>query len=1797
MASLARAVASSRRPVAAVALASMLLCVALAGNAHAAPVPDGLLAGESGESHFGQSIALSADGDTALVGAPTAGGGAGAVLVFTRTGSTWTQRAELTPASGEEIGDGAFGTSVALSSEGNTAVIGAPADSLDAGAVWVFTRSSEGAWTQQGAKLTPAVGEESLTGAFGSSVALSKDGAIALIGAPGDSGEAGAAWAFTRSEAGAWTQQGTKLTAKAGEETGSGAFGSSVALSKDGAIALIGAPGDSGEAGAVWAFTYAEGAWTQQGAKLTGGGEEGEGAFGSSVALSKDGDTALIGGPGDGEPGSEPLRGAAWVFTRSQAGAWAQQGEKLVAKTGEAIGEGRFGSSVALSKDGAIALIGAPADNTNVGAAWSFTRSEAGAWSQQGQKLTGSGEEGEGQFGSSVALSADGYTELTGGPADNTNTGAVWAFVTPPTVSGVSPDKGPEAGETSVTITGTNFSEAAAVEFGSVSATSFEVISPTSITAIAPPGAGAADVTVTTSGGVSATGSADRFTYVPPPTVMTKAASSITQTTATLNATVDPNGGEVTSCNFEYGTTELYGSSVPCSSLPGSGTGPVAVSAPLENLTPNTPYYFRIVATSLGGTSTDILHPQTFTTLPDAPTVVTEAASSIAQTTVTLNATVNPNGGEVTSCKFDYGTTEAYGKSAPCSSLPGSGTSTVAVSAGLESLSPNTTYHFRVVATNPGGTSDGSDQAFKTLPNGPVVVTKAASSITQSTATLNATVNPNGGEVTSCKFDYGTTEAYGKSAPCSSLPGSGTSAVAVSAAVGGLSPNTTYHFRVVATNSGGTSDGSDQTLTTLPNPPTVVTKAASSITQTTATLNATVNPNGGEITSCELDYGTTETYDKSVPCSTLPGSGGSAVAVSAAVTGLSANTTYHFQIVATNAGGTSKGSDQTFKTLPDAPTVVTKAASSVSQTTATLNTTVNPNGGEVTSCEFDYGTTESYGKSAPCSSLPGSGTSPVAVSASLKSLSANTTYHFRVVATNPGGTSEGSDQTFKTLPDAPTVVTGAASSLTQTSATLNATVNPNGGEVGVGECKLEYGTTITYGHEAPCSPSPGSGNSAVAVSASVMGLSANTTYHFRIVATNAGGTGIGTDQTFKTLPNPPTVVTNAASSIMQTTATLNATVNPNGGEVSSCKLEYGTSETYGSSVSCTPSSPGSGNSAVAVSASVTGLSANTTYHFRVVATNAGGTGTGSDGTFKTLPNAPTVVTEQASFPPAQTSATINATVNPNGGEVTNCHFDYGITSGYGREASCSSLPGSGISAVAVSASLTGLSPNTLYYFRIVATNAGGTSTDTINAQTFETAPGPPAIVAEGATEIKPTTAILNATANLLGGKISQCYFNVFDSQTDQRVFSRGCTQPQDFGTVKVSALAEELSPETSYYFTVDVENNFEERSFVESQVFKTAPGPGVVTGAASLVTQKSATLNATVNPNGDEVENCKFEYGTSTSYEKSVPCSPPSPGSGTSPVAVSAPALKLSENTTYHFRIVARNSGGVSLGADHTFSTLPNPPTVVTSAASSPTQTAATLNGTVNPNGGEVKECRFEYGTSTSYGASIPCSSPPGSGTSAVAVSAGLESLSPNTTYHFRIVATNLGGKSEGADQSFTTEPAPPPPLPPTTTTSTTTTTTTTTPAETVLTTTNTTAETTSTPSTTPEPPAATCRVSLASTSITTKSGGMAAIRLVWTGTGASTCGGKLTLTAKAKGKSRRPKATLIGTGAFSIPFGKDQIVRVKLNQAGRALLSADHGRLSAKLAILQLFPDPSPAQIETIHFTLEARLSSKGKR
>jgi phosphodiesterase/alkaline phosphatase D-like protein len=599
-----------------------------------------------------------------------------------------------------------------------------------------------------------------------------------------------------------------------------------------------------------------------------------------------------------------------------------------------------------------------------------------------------------------------------------------------------------------------------------------------------------------------------------------------------------------------------------------------------------------------------------------APVVKTAAASSVAKTSATLNGGVNPEGETVSDCHFDYGTTPSFGSSVPCTTLPGAGSSTVAVSAPIEGLALGTHYYFRVVATNPTGTSFGAAESFTTEAAAPSVETGGGSSIGQTSAKLNATVTPNGGAVSNCHFDYGTTPSYGSSVPCATLPGSGDSAVAVSAAIESLAPNVTYYYRVVATNPVGTSFGSAATLTTQAAAPAVKTAAASSVAKTSATLNGGVDPNGETVSDCHFDYGPTPSYGSSVPCTTLPGGGNSTVGVTASIEGLALGTPYYFRVVATNPTGTSFGTAESFTTQAAVPSVETDAASPVGLTGATLNATVNPNGATVSDCHFDYGPTPVYGSSAPCKPAPGSGHAKVPVSATLEHLQLGTTYYFRVVATNSVGTTLGSAESFATQAAAPTAETGAASSVGQTGAMLNATVDPNG-EI-VTSCRFEYGLTTSFESTVPCTTLPGSGNAAVAVQRAIAGLNPQATYYFRIVATNGTGTGDGAVGHFTTAHPAPTVVTNAASLVAQTAATLTAIVNPNGEAVSDCHFDYGLTSSYGSSVPCA-ALPGSGGSAVEVSTSLSGLSLATTYDYRIVATSPEGTSYGVLEALTTLP--------------------------------------------------------------------------------------------------------------------------------------------------------------------------------------------------------------------------------------------------------------------------------------------------------------------------------------------------------------------------------------------------------------------------------------------------------------------------------------------------------------------------------------------------------------------------------------------------
>ncbi len=239
---------------------------------------------------------------------------------------------------------------------------------------------------------------------------------------------------------------------------------------------------------------------------------------------------------------------------------------------------------------------------------------------------------------------------------------------------------------------------------------------------------------------------------------------------------------------------------------------------------------------------------------PDAAAIATGAATEITSSSAALHGMVDPDGATVTNCRFDYGTTTAYGSSVPCAQLPGGGTAPIEVSADLSGLAPGTTYYFQLVVTNAGGTTSGgfldSSSSFTTGGSGGATAsTGVATDVTSTSATLNGTAGASSGTVTLCRFEYGETSgAYSSKAPCAQTVGIGTSPVAVSASVTGLLPGTTYHFRLVLESSNGSGFGTDETFMTAgSSPPTVATRYPLTGWPEIALLGGEINAHGNDV--------------------------------------------------------------------------------------------------------------------------------------------------------------------------------------------------------------------------------------------------------------------------------------------------------------------------------------------------------------------------------------------------------------------------------------------------------------------------------------------------------------------------------------------------------------------------------------------------------------------------------------------------------------------------------------------------------------------------------------------------------------------------------------------------------------------------------------------------------------------------------------------------------------------------------------------------------------------------------------
>jgi hypothetical protein len=425
--------------------------------------------------------------------------------------------------------------------------------------------------------------------------------------------------------------------------------------------------------------------------------------------------------------------------------------------------------------------------------------------------------------------------------------------------------------------------------------------------------------------------------------------------------------------------------------------------------------------------------------------------------------------------------------------------------------------------------ADNSNFQIRVLPgaNFPSVTTGAPSTVLRSSATLNGSADPDGaGDIVDCHFDYGTSTSYGSgSAAClnssdvvvGTVGNPITAATAVHADVSSLAPATTYHYRLVGATTSQSSPGGDMSFTTPSAVADVTSGPATEVTKFGATLTGSYTGDGVE-TYYYFQYGPDTNYGQTTaaPPGISNGTGAGTQNVSAGIGDLVANTTYHYRIVAHNSFGDNFGVDRTFITSPpDLPVVDSTSASGVGGGSATLSAEIKPGYGP-TVYRFEYGPSTSYGsRTYPGGPLDADDEDHTA-STDVEELSPATTYHFRVLATNFAGTTFGPDQMF-TTPGPPVLDSFTASSITTSSAIISAQVNPS---LSPTSFHVEYGGTAAYGSHTIESASIGEDSSSHSATTTLSGLSSGTTYHYRVVASNAVDTTYGSDQIFTTAMIP-----------------------------------------------------------------------------------------------------------------------------------------------------------------------------------------------------------------------------------------------------------------------------------------------------------------------------------------------------------------------------------------------------------------------------------------------------------------------------------------------------------------------------------------------------------------------------------------------------------------------------------------------------------------------------------------------------
>ena len=487
------------------------------------------------------------------------------------------------------------------------------------------------------------------------------------------------------------------------------------------------------------------------------------------------------------------------------------------------------------------------------------------------------------------------------------------------------------------------------------------------------------------------------------------------------------------------------------------------------------------------------------------------------------------------------------------------------------------------------------------------LVTTAASNISYTTATSGGNITYSETSVTAKGVCWSTSQ---NPTTANSKTTDGTGTGSFTSSITGLTANTKYYIRSYATNTAGTSYGSEVTLNSLP--PIVAsfaTSTSSSITAYSATISSNItSDNGASVTTRGLCWSTTT--GPTTSNSTLTNGTGTG-AYNINITGLLPATTYYVRSYAINSVGTGYSSEISFTTAA-IPTLTTTAISNITKFAANSGATINNIGSSSITANGVCWSTSATPTTANSKTTDAIGASTF--SSSITSLNVNTTYYVRAYATNSFGTGYGDQLTFTTLPpEVATFATTTSSAITGYSALVSSSISSDNG-ASVTERGVCYSTTT---NPTTSSSKQTNGTGIGAYDITITGLLASTTYYVRSYATNSVGTSYSAEISFTTgARSLPTLTTTAVSSIAGTTATSGGNITSSGNDLLTAR---GVCWSTSSNPTIANFKTTDGTTTGTYTSALTGLSANTTYYLRAYATNSVGTEYGNQVTFTTTP--------------------------------------------------------------------------------------------------------------------------------------------------------------------------------------------------------------------------------------------------------------------------------------------------------------------------------------------------------------------------------------------------------------------------------------------------------------------------------------------------------------------------------------------------------------------------------------------------